>query len=510
MALVAVSCFFACLTDAELVRLPEDEVALSTDSDKVHRTARHLPPLRRREVMRLVPRARQAPLLDPKPPAEMCPRYAGLLFSRGRPREACSWVRTHWSLDCPQGQPSCGLRRLPSAGGRPESSCSRWSGPYEQAGRLTCFRVEEVQPKGKKRLSLSVLPPLSRWYILLASADMGSTSGYLSQATFCVLEVLRWRASVGKPLTPGGFGSVTTGMQDRERGKLGRGGLNWSSTRETSRVDYFKTTFVLADWIFIPKLTHKFERLKTILTPVPAVLRVKYGRMHLARPFDMPHLTEVTQIGQDLTNGNWVIFRFAGRPATPHFYLLSPITLCAYPGSQALPQGTRRTKPTSHSLVSSRLALARSRVNSPWSLTLLFLLSHRCGIRSASDSHGLSSVRRRTPQVTTYFLLIACKLIVGTSTLGFATRPVTTSSSRRRPNTACKPPQHRAKIPLQHQCEFRPNASRKRRRQLGHYSDGGYDSDNYAPTTVRTTMGMAILQTRNGFKNPPKLCQPVS
>ncbi|KAI9435855.1 hypothetical protein H4582DRAFT_2059322 [Lactarius indigo] len=312
----------------------------------------------------------------------------------------------------------------------------------------------------------------------------------------------RWEtADAGKceysPSPKGGFGSVTTGMQDRERGKLGRGGLNWSSTRETSRVDYFKTTFVLADWIFIPKLTHKFERLKTILTPVPAVLRVKYGRMHLARPFDMPHLTEVTQIGQDLTNGNWVIFRFAGRPATPHFYLRPTA-------------GTRRTKPTSHSLVSSRLALARSWVNSPWSLTLLFLLSHRCGIRSASDSHGLSSVRRRTPQVTTYFLLIACKLIVGTSTLGFATRPVTTSSSRRRPNTACKPPQHRAKIPLQHQCEFRPNASRKRRRQLGHYSDGGYDSDNYAPTTVRTTMGMAILQTRNGFKNPPKLCQPVS
>ncbi|KAI9433642.1 hypothetical protein H4582DRAFT_2060811 [Lactarius indigo] len=88
-------------------------------------------------------------------------------------------------------------------------------------------------------------------------------------------------------------------------------------------------------------------------------------------------------------------------------------------------------------------------------------------------------------------LLIACKLIVGTSTLGFSTRPVTTSSSQCHSNTACKPPQHHTKISLQHQCKFRPNASHKQQRQLGHYSNGGYNLDNYAPTTVRTTMGMA-------------------
>ncbi|KAH9014643.1 hypothetical protein EDB84DRAFT_1443762 [Lactarius hengduanensis] len=126
---------FACLTDKELVHLPEDEVALLMDLGKVHRTVHHLPLLQRRRLMHPVPHAHQAPLLDRQPPVKMCPRYAGLLLSQGRPHEACCWVRMLWSLDCPQGQPSCGPRCLPSAGRRSESSCAWWSGPYEQAGK---------------------------------------------------------------------------------------------------------------------------------------------------------------------------------------------------------------------------------------------------------------------------------------------------------------------------------------------------------------------------------------
>ncbi|KAI9433641.1 hypothetical protein H4582DRAFT_2060810 [Lactarius indigo] len=256
MALVVVSCFFACLTDVELVHLPEDEVTLSTDSDKAS-----------------------------------CSAGDGLM------------------------KPVAGLECI--------GPSTAHKGNPHVASVICLVPVGDLNPPAASGVVHMSRQQVQTWVQLQGTFHKQPSASW----RFCSGE-LHWEtADTGKceylPSPKGGFGSVTTGMQDQERGKLGRGGCkpllilvyyheNWSSTRETSRVDYFKTTFILADWIFIPKLTHKLERLKTILTPIPAVLQVKYGRMHLARPFNMPHLTEVTQIGQDLTNSNWVIFQFTG------------------------------------------------------------------------------------------------------------------------------------------------------------------------------------------------------
>lgn len=71
----------ACLTDEERCACPKTKSRCRRIWAR--RIARHLLPPRRRGLTRPVPRARQAPLLDRKPPAKMCPRYAGLLPTAG-------------------------------------------------------------------------------------------------------------------------------------------------------------------------------------------------------------------------------------------------------------------------------------------------------------------------------------------------------------------------------------------------------------------------------------------
>ncbi len=101
------------------MRLSKDEVALLVDSGKAHRASLTATSKKRTHTSRTS--CLPSTIAGPKAPGEDVPPLCGpLTHRRGRPREACSWVRTHWSLDSPQGQPPGGPRRLPSAGGRSE------------------------------------------------------------------------------------------------------------------------------------------------------------------------------------------------------------------------------------------------------------------------------------------------------------------------------------------------------------------------------------------------------
>ncbi len=101
------------------MRLSKDEVALLADSGKAHRAS--LTAASKKRTHASCTSCPPSTITGPKAPSEDVPPLCGPLTHRwGRPREACSWVRTHWSLDSPQGQPPGGPCRLPSAGRRSE------------------------------------------------------------------------------------------------------------------------------------------------------------------------------------------------------------------------------------------------------------------------------------------------------------------------------------------------------------------------------------------------------
>ncbi len=97
--------------------LSKDEVALSVDLGKAHHMSLTATLKKRTHASRTS--CLPSTIAGLKAPGKDMPPLCGpLTHCWGRPREACSWVRTHWSLDSLQGQPPGGPHCLPSASRR--------------------------------------------------------------------------------------------------------------------------------------------------------------------------------------------------------------------------------------------------------------------------------------------------------------------------------------------------------------------------------------------------------
>ncbi len=101
------------------MHLSKDEVALSVDLGKAHCASLTATSKKRTHVSHtLCPPSTIAGLKAPSKDVPLLCRP--LTHHQGRPCEACSWVRMHWSLNGLQGQPPGGPCHLPSASGRSE------------------------------------------------------------------------------------------------------------------------------------------------------------------------------------------------------------------------------------------------------------------------------------------------------------------------------------------------------------------------------------------------------